>query len=163
MKRWCCLIFLFLLIGCATTTPLVGPDGGDYKVHTDRHLKIQLPVPSGWSVSSSKTPFPTLRVQMGGTEASAGLTVFLNPNAISAAEVHKDLLAARKSPPKQAIEGRVDGRQALGFRDSANGKTATAFVVDHDRGIYVIVMKATTPQEQATLDFIFARIRLLED
>ncbi|MDP8224824.1 MAG: hypothetical protein P9L99_15805 [Candidatus Lernaella stagnicola] len=150
------MILLVFLTACATAK-MVGPGGATLKTHTDKTLRMQIPVPEGWTVQWRNEPVRSLHIQEESGDSR--IVVYVNPQAISARQVYEEILKDRKYQDAAALQGIVDERPALGLRKTKHGMTATAFVIDHDNGVYVMVMLADDAADQELMDFIFARVR----
>lgn len=159
--RWS-LVLLVLLLGCATVNTQTGPGGVVYKAHDETRLALRFPLPETWTALWHETPDPKL--VLANPTGTASLTIFLDPQAVSSQTVFENMLTRMKddAQPAETLTGSVDGRKALGVRSRRAGRTATVFVVDHDRGIYVLLLDAATDADQLLLDFIFARLRFTE-
>ena len=64
------------------------------------------------------------------------------------------------------IEGTVSGRRARGLELDGEKAKVTLLAVDHDRGIYVVLLVIAKDADQNERDagaFIFEQIRIIED
>jgi len=151
--------------GCAVASMLAGPGGVAYALLVDSRLAMKLPLPENWVANWVTEPVSAFVAK--NPAGTSSLTIMMDPTEVSPrkmlAEVDRILgESSGKTGARDSVTGTVNGRAANGFQAHSGEHTATVFVVDHDRAIYMIIMDAATNADQEILDFIFARIRFTE-
>jgi hypothetical protein len=156
------LLAAWTLAACAA--PRVSPATDQAKPYYAANLKLRLSLPPGWRAEWVTAPTAMLMVR--AADGASKATVTLDPTASTIA---KPLAEAREYVERkgatgrlQDLEGTVSGHKAVGFRLETREGTFTVFAIDHDRGIYVLIMSCRTPEGQAQLDDLFARMAIDE-
>lgn len=168
MQRYVLVFLLFFVAACASVPTVTGPGEIPYHVVTDETMKIRLPAPESWT--AELRPVPISMFYVSPPSKGVELIVMLDPLALASGELlEKTRQYFKKMAPEmepQYLTGTISGHAAQGFRATANNRTLTVFTVDHDRGIYVVLLvinKNATEQEREILDFIFQRLQIIED
>lgn len=159
------LLVVFFAIGCATAPVILTPAGVACRSYENPTLKIRLPLPADWRADWKTEPTAMLTVH--APDDSASLVVTLDPLASAAEKVLEDAQkyaeARQKSAAAEPLEGKFNGHRAVGYRIRDAAGTITVFAIDHDRGIYLLILTSRSTANQQTLDFILERLLFIEE
>lgn len=165
------LLLLLFIFGCATTnssplTETANVYGISYHVQECRELRLRVAVPTGWEAKWQPAPTAALRIAPVDSANRSSLLISVDPLALKPSEVleklEPELAEKGMKDGWRVLIGNVGSHQALGMESATPEARMTLFTVDHDRGIYLIVMTAYSEGDRRMLDEIFSRL-LIED
>lgn len=165
---------LFFAFACATAgRPPADKDQGlpvpverTGHIHECRELHLEVEVPADWRAEWLPAPTAALRIAPLDAGRQASMLISIDPLALQASDVIGKIEEELKNKGMKdgwtALIGNVGAHRAVGMQNVTPEIRMTLFAVDHDRGIYLIIMTASADDDQRRLDEIFSRICIKE-